>query len=799
MLAIRKWRMQNTLEFFHEPHFSKDYRPLYWLQARRIMSLVYYLILQGRIYRRLYGRGQKWRILDSRNYYAQYNDDYMVRQYRNNEFIWRTEPKDGPLHGEYGWIDYWKGKVFCVRRNPYSSWLWMREPFWPKEWKKPAYIEYKEDMADQEYQIAYSYISYYKHPAGRVEGRDYSIILPYIEFTGFIEKIWPPLMRRNLKPKMSFCENFSKNVDRGDRPFLDRLRENEYKENSVDVEYLKWCDILDEDSSFVTAFKFIDFRELYLPGWVPYSLEPTGIIYSMEVLVDQTTKLANWTIDDPEVELAKVIVNAEEAESIEDKYTLEQRFVNGLKTLDTIINDSTNDLTRKNKHESCILEKTLDNVEESTSLELLEELRAKTFKGVEGLKNTKLKYKEECQEELTYRVKDTVCEQFNGPKMWETYNNARPDPDSPKGIYRREMRGPLSIWYRDYVGFEYGTGNAPFMEGVGAPFLRGGGDPFREDLFLDQEDILIQLRHLEDIQDRNQHSGRADCNNRDVIENVDNTLTWDDIFGIDKWISKWRGEPLELFRDELYSSWDCLDVNKPSLSEIMGIYNNDIDYALNVVDQVGWGVYNFTPAISDTFNWAPLIMISTNTWVNISKPVWVEVQQIQTIMEKVIDDLWYYYFATKPWRHPKKLDFWPFKKILEGYIEDYWQLNYECWFETFCIARAFEDHTPNSWPLRVPITKYPDPEYSWPIRWYSPYEHLYSDPKTYLPQRMVDKMYGFGDTHEHWYSTLIRIDKNLKDELDSDKHYPANRYPWGKSWWNRLYNNSESWPWIDFF
>ena len=42
---------------------------------------------------------------------------------------------------------------------------------------------------------------------------------------------------------------------------------------------------------------------------------------------------------------------------------------------------------------------------------------------------------------------------------------------------------------------------------------------------------------------------------------------------------------------------------------------------------------------------------------------------------------------------------------------------------------------------------------------------------------MVDKMYGFYDDHEHWYSTLIRIDKNLKDELESDRHYPENRYP----------------------
>lgn len=92
----------------------------------------------------------------------------------------------------------------------------------------------------------------------------------------------------------------------------------------------------------------------------------------------------------------------------------------------------------------------------------------------------------------------------------------------------------MVTWYREYAGNEFGTGNAPFMEGVGAPFLVGGGDPFREDLFVDQEDILNQLEYLEGVRESNQHNGRLNCNNRDVIENVDNTLTWDDIFGIHK-------------------------------------------------------------------------------------------------------------------------------------------------------------------------------------------------------------------------------------------------------------------------
>jgi hypothetical protein len=63
------------------------------------------------------------------------------------------------------------------------------------------------------------------------------------------------------------------------------------------------------------------------------------------------------------------------------------------------------------------------------------------------------------------------------------------------------------------------------MKGVGAPFLKGGGDPFREDLFVDQEDVMIQLEYLKNTREANQHSGRVNCNNRDIDENISNTLT----------------------------------------------------------------------------------------------------------------------------------------------------------------------------------------------------------------------------------------------------------------------------------
>jgi hypothetical protein len=157
------------------------------------------------------------------------------------------------------------------------------------------------------------------------------------------------------------------------------------------------------------------------------------------------------------------IRDADKAEFVRDKFKTEEENVFNLKKVDTIIDDRI-DMdeagSRLNRYESQILERTLDNIEESTDLELLEYLREKTFKGIEGLKNTKLIYNEECQEELTSRIEDTAYQQFHTMREWdcysdgEFYNNARIDPDSwPRGIYRREMTGgPMAAWCRDYAG-----------------------------------------------------------------------------------------------------------------------------------------------------------------------------------------------------------------------------------------------------------------------------------------------------------------------------------------------------------
>ena len=111
--------------------------------------------------------------------------------------------------------------------------------------------------------------------------------------------------------------------------------------------------------------------------------------------------------------------DADKAEFIRDKFKTEEENIFNLKMMDTIIDDNI-DLneggSRFNRCESKILEKTLDNIEESTSLDLLEYLHERTYKGIVGLKNTKLVFNEECQGELTYRVRDTTCQQFDNIK-----------------------------------------------------------------------------------------------------------------------------------------------------------------------------------------------------------------------------------------------------------------------------------------------------------------------------------------------------------------------------------------------
>lgn len=771
--AIKKWRIQNCWEYFEEPYFISSYNRKYWIKFKKLV-----IDLVGRFYVKQRWELRPMRPVEQQMYFTQSHEDFIIRRHRENEYVWRTQPLDGPTYAEYDFKDFWEVKDYFVEDNPAFNWGWRQRWDWLKEWKGEWTIV----------QIWY------------VLEKRFKIVTP------------------QAGPNFNCCDNYSKDYEKYWRPFGDGVRENEYKETRIDLAHLDYTDIVDEDSTFKAMYTFKDFYEFRYKDAFTKALKTKWIINlagdaRFEPYI--SLKPVNWSLNDKRADYAMRIRDADKAEFVRDKFKTEEENVFNLKKVDTIIDDRI-DMdeagSRLNRYESQILERTLDNIEESTDLELLEYLREKTFKGIEGLKNTKLIYNEECQEELTSRIEDTAYQQFHTMREWdcysdgEFYNNARIDPDSwPRGIYRREMTGgPMAAWCRDYAGWEFGTGNAPFMKGVGAPFLKGGGDPFREDLFVDQEDVMIQLEYLKNTREANQHSGRVNCNNRDIDENISNTLTWDDIFGIDKWVfSKWQEEPLELFLDEQYSSWDCFNVDKPtnitkpSMEEITEIFNSNIDYALQVADQIGWGVYSYT-SISDSFNWIPLIMINSHTWVNVSKPMWIEMLHIQCVLEKVIDDLTYYYFTIKPWVLDELLaQYWHKKPWKRWRYLDYWPFDYEYWFATFCLARAFEEHIPTTgWPLRVPLTTWPDPEYNWPIRWYSPLDDLYNDPRTFLPQRMVDKMYGFYDDHEHWYSTLIRIDKNLKDELESDRHYPENRYPWGKLWWNRLYNNAEVWSWI---
>ena len=130
-------------------------------------------------------------------------------------------------------------------------------------------------------------------------------------------------------------------------------------------------------------------------------------------------KHVNWSLDDKRADYAMIIRDADKAEFVRDKFKTEEENVFNLKKVDTIIDDKIDmdeSGSRLNRYESQILERTLDNIEESTDLELLEYLREKTFKGIEGLKNTKLIYNEECQEELTSRIEDTAYQQFDTMK-----------------------------------------------------------------------------------------------------------------------------------------------------------------------------------------------------------------------------------------------------------------------------------------------------------------------------------------------------------------------------------------------
>jgi hypothetical protein len=46
------------------------------------------------------------RPVEQQMYFTQSHEDFIIRRHRENEYVWRTQPLDGPTYAEYDFKDF---------------------------------------------------------------------------------------------------------------------------------------------------------------------------------------------------------------------------------------------------------------------------------------------------------------------------------------------------------------------------------------------------------------------------------------------------------------------------------------------------------------------------------------------------------------------------------------------------------------------------------------------------------------------------------------------------------------------
>jgi len=577
--ALEKWRIQNCWEYFEEPYFFSIYDRETWDIRKKLRGF------KWRFYMK-----QRWELrsgffLDQKMYWTRMDEDFLIRRFYENEYVWRTDPVSGPHKCEYGFKNILKADEQFEDWNPWFNAQWNHKYEWPIKWEK-----------------------------------------------------------KPVPPQWDFCMDHSLALEACGRPCID-LEENEYGETPSELSHLKYINTTDEEISFndFEGFKMLE------KGWVwdkedkeffmTYKAELwkkyNKIIIPSDESIRSLTEIDN--IDYNEVDVCQVSGEFLEGEPLkwiderlEEKIVYKDKF----EILQTVMGDT---LWNENDSNYFNMNKLEEANDELSDLTIFEKLYENIYNSIEKITYPKRIAQDWSYEEIISRIDDIASEQFNRLRWWDSYDrvNCWWEFGSTREFWSKNWSAPnpdddIYYWWKGYASDDFGTYNMLYEE-----------EEARSDLLHDEWEMETQVETTDKFIENKQYAGRLDCFSRDVIEGSEKNCMWD------TFMYKWGLKTYDYDTNTNYKKINNIITDNevirrynldPESSVLIALSLGDNDYYYGFVDPSGWkAIVMLNSYIIENTYWKELL----------STPVMnIQRMHIQLLIETIVDDLWYYYFIS---------------------------------------------------------------------------------------------------------------------------------------------------------